>query len=358
MRSYTAVKAEQEEKCMVNGRWIAFFCAAIVVASFSTGDMTALADEKDGIFDDKTGEAVNGWYVEDGKSYWYEDGIRQGVKYNVDGTIDEAYRGKEIYDSDSDAWYWLDNVQNGAKTVSKDVYMESLADAAGTIGKWVRYDENGQMIKGWDTNEDGTWYFDMIYGSMAKGAMEIDGITYIFNESTGVLETTIGKDTTGFVTISGKDYWYEDGVRQGVKYNEDGSIDLSYRGKEIYDPETDAWYWLDNIQNGAKAVSKDIYMESQADDKGNIGKWVRYDAEGRMVKGWDTNDAGTYYFDSVYGTMYKWLNTIDGDLYCFDEKTGVRYENRKYIFHNVIYTFGPDGKGTYTIMGSGNGTYK
>ena len=44
------------------------------------------------------------------------------------------------------------------------------------------------------------------------------------------------------------------------------------RGKEIYDPDSDAWYWLDANQGGAKAVSKDVYQES------NGGKWVRYDA--------------------------------------------------------------------------------
>ena len=29
-------------------------------------------------------------------------------------------------------------------------------------GKWVRYDENGKMVKGWNTNENGTYYFDPI----------------------------------------------------------------------------------------------------------------------------------------------------------------------------------------------------
>ena len=40
-------------------------------------------------------------------------------------------------------------------------------------------------------------------------------------------------------------------------------------------------------------LNKDVYQES------NGGKWVRYDANGHMIKGWDTNDDGTYYFDLV-----------------------------------------------------------
>ncbi len=137
---------------------------------------------------DTTDEPENGWYKPDGDSgswYWYEDGVRQG--YDPDNS---AYRGKEIYDPDSEAWYWLDNVQNGAKAVSKDVYQESdageWAENSDGTGKWVRYDENGHMIKGW--SEDGQYYFDLIYGTMAKGTVEIDGNTYTFDEATGILQ--------------------------------------------------------------------------------------------------------------------------------------------------------------------------
>ena len=121
---------------------------------------------------------------------------------------------------------------------------------------------------------------------------------------------------------NGVKYWYENGVRQGVKYREDGSIDASYRGKEIYDPSSNAWYWLDCVQNGAVAKDKDVYQESQADDAGNIGKWVRYDADGHMVKGWNEKDGSKYYFDPVYGTMAKGTVTVDGKKYEFDNATG------------------------------------
>lgn len=127
----------------------------------------------------------------------------------------------------------------------------------------------------------------------------------------------------GWHKINGANYWYENGERQGYRTNEDGSIDLSYRGKEIYDPSSDAWYWLDNVQQGALTRSKDVYMESQADDAGTIGKWVRYDADGHMVKGWQTTDAGRYYFDYIYGTMAKGEVVIDGVSYYFDVNTGI-----------------------------------
>lgn len=245
----------------------------------------------------------NGWVEENGKKYWYENGVKQGTEG----------RGKEIYDPDSDAWYWLDAVQGGAMTVSKDVYQESAAgqwaDKPDGTGKWVRYDENGHMVKGWQTTDKGTYYFDLITGAMAKGAGDIDGVPCAFDEYTGI--ALDGQ----WLTIKGADFWYEKGVRQGL----DG------RGKEIYDPASDAWYWLDSVDQGKKATSKDVYQESKAgqwaDRADGTGKWVRYDAQGHMIKGWSADKR--YYFDPIYGTMAKGDAVIDGRTYHFDKNTGV-----------------------------------
>lgn len=246
----------------------------------------------------------NGWVEENGKKYWYEKGVKQGT----------TGRGKEIYDPDSDAWYWLDAVQGGAMTVSKDVYQESAAgqwaDKPDGTGKWVRYDENGHMVKGWQTTDKGTYYFDLITGAMAKGAGDIDGVPCAFDEYTGI--ALDGQ----WLTIKGADFWYEKGVRQGL----DG------RGKEIYDPASDVWYWLDAVDQGKKATSKDVYQESEAgqwaDRADGTGKWVRYDAQGHMIKGWSADKR--YYFDPIYGTMAKGDAVIDGRTYHFDKNTGIR----------------------------------
>lgn len=269
----------------------------------TSGVTTAAVNFKGKDYTAKYGEK-NGWVEENGKKYWYEKGVKQGT----------TGRGKEIYDPDSDAWYWLDAVQGGAMTVSKDVYQESAAgqwaDKPDGTGKWVRYDENGHMVKGWQTTDKGTYYFDLITGAMAKGAGDIDGVPCAFDEYTGI--ALDGQ----WLTIKGADFWYEKGVRQGL----DG------RGKEIYDPASDAWYWLDSVDQGKKATSKDVYQESEAgqwaDRADGTGKWVRYDAQGHMIKGWSADKR--YYFDPIYGTMAKGDAVIDGRTYHFDKNTGIR----------------------------------
>ena len=285
-------------------------------------------------FDTTTGIGCNlMWHSMDGKDYWYEAGKRQGYDPN-----NAAYRGKEIYDPASDAWYWLDNVQQGAKAVSKDVYQESeagdWAENADGTGKWVRYDANGHMVKGEDCQNGKWYYFEPVTGAMIKGPwtlpdgrkvyydlttgimqygnVSINGSLYYFDPVYGTMKS--GALTNFWVTDgNGKSFWYESWVRQGWQ---PGSS--NYRGKEIYDPASGAWYWLDNVQQGAKATSKEVYQDS------NGGKWVRYDANGHMIKGWYTQDGKTWYYDLTTGAMYKGWHTIEGSTYHFDETTGVK----------------------------------
>ena len=66
-------------------------------------------------------------------------------------------------------------------------------------GKWIRYDADGKMLKGWVTIEGdladiypaeagNTYYYDSVTGLMAKGKVTLKGVTYSFNEGTGALE--------------------------------------------------------------------------------------------------------------------------------------------------------------------------
>lgn len=118
------------------------------------------------------------------------------------------------------------------------------------------------------------------------------------------------------------DYWYENWKKQGV-YGDPLNIWDTYhsgleRGREVYDPEADAWYWLDACYDGKIAQNKEVWMPYifQGEDPGSTkGKWVRYDDNGKMIKGWycviDPDDASgetvsrAWYYNPITGEMCK-----------------------------------------------------
>ena len=190
-------------------------------------------------FGGKTYAQTGKWVWKDNHQYWQE--------------ADGAYaRNKEIYDASTDAWYWID--ADGSMTQNKDVYLRSNG------GKWVRYDENGHMVKGEDYRYGGWYNFDSVTGAMSKG------LTY--------------------VNSSGGKWVYYDEVTGKMVYGE----------KYLNADETSAgWYYFDPVTG--KRVTGDVYLKS------NGGKWVRYDENGKMVKGLQYRDKSWYYFDSTTGAM-------------------------------------------------------
>ena len=177
-----------------------------------------------GTYTVKIMKIFNGWKQ---NKYWYENGVRQGVygdpKNVKDAKFGNKERGREIFDPVSNGWYWLDANAEGAKAVSKEVWMpyifqnesewtdkqiEEVASASGTMapqvvkaiknkdGKWVRYNESGKMYKGWielknwkekPEQNGNTYYYDQMTGLMAKGETVVDGKTYYFDPISGVL---------------------------------------------------------------------------------------------------------------------------------------------------------------------------
>ncbi len=188
----------------------------------------------------------------------------------------------------------------------------------------------------------------------------------------------------------GKQYWYENGVKQGTYDDVLGILgDGTNRGREIYDPASNGWYWLDSCYDGAKAVNKEVWVpyvyqdelvmsdtgvgrvaggissieaisefascsESGGTTLGNFvydsissqsGKWVRYDADGKMIKGWlpitgeyavlyPEQAGNTYYYDMQTGAMVRNCTVaIDGYLYSFDQH-GVLCAEAKYATLN------------------------
>lgn len=232
-------------------RWVAQYGARMEFTAFGTNDrgwQYTSSGQINGIsgsvdmnaFGNKTSVPTGKWVWKDGRQYWQE----------ADGSF---ARGKEVYDPSSNAWYWVD--ADGVMARNKDVYLRSNG------GKWVRYDENGHMVKGEDLRYGGWYNFDSVTGAMSKRLTHVN-------------------------SSGGKWVYYDDVTGKmihGEKYLD-------------YDSSSAGWYYFDDVTG--KRVTGDVYLRS------NGGKWVRYARNnGKMVKGLQYQDGSWYYFDSVTGAM-------------------------------------------------------
>ncbi|MCD7835535.1 MAG: RICIN domain-containing protein [Lachnospiraceae bacterium] len=186
---------------------------------------------------DDSVSARNGWYYENGKSYWYDNGVMAC--------------DKEVYDPDTDAWYWFD--ADGAMATDKDVYIPTGTDRS--TGKWVRYDSNGWMIKGEDYRYGGWYWFDTVTGEMKKGFAYIP-----------VDDASEGK------------WVYYDEIN-GQMHHGESCIDGN-------------WYYFDDV------TGKMVHGEYQRN-----GSWYYYDViTGIMAHGWTTlPDGSSVYYDDITG---------------------------------------------------------
>lgn len=221
-----------------------------------------------------------------------------------------------VYSGMADAWYGA--LQSaGYKNLgvySYTSYLQGPLNNSNIYAKtrWVAqygaqmgYNAFGTNDRGWQYTSSGR--INGIGGSVDMNAFG--------NKATNVAS---GK----WVYKDGRQYWQE----------KDGSY---AQGKEIYDPSTDAWYWID--ANGVMAQNKDVYLRS------NGGKWVRYDSNGRMVKGEDFRYGTWYNFDFTTGAMSKGMTYLsDEDKYVYyDETTG------KMIYGEVYLGYDDERAGWY-----------
>ena len=198
----------------------------------------------------------NGWYYENGQAYWYDNGV--------------PARSKEVYDPQTDAWYWFE--ADGTMARDKDVFIVLNADGT---GKWTRYDSDGRMVKG-ESYKNGAWYyFDLTTGAMAKGFVNLPQ----------------SDDPNG-------KWVYYDPITGKMQY-----------GEQYIDGY---WYYFDTA-TGKMAHGK-YYRD---------GAYYYYDTvTGIMQYGEQTIDGDEYYFDTETGAMVTGEVERDGRYYYYDDETG------------------------------------
>ena len=259
------------------------------------------------------------------------------------------FKSKELYDPESDGWYWLD--ADGTAAFNEDVYVPSDG------GKWVHYGANGKMAKGeWCRGEDwyysdpingaiffgwkylnsdgGKWvYYDPINGRMHFGETYVTGSGgkgwCYFDEVNGAMQTG-----WKYLKSSGGKWVYYDPINGRMHFGECYVTGSGGNGWCYFDTTTGACHfgWKHLNSDGGKWVYYDpingrmhfgeCYVTK---DGANGGKgWCLFDSKnGALQYGWKKlGDGRTVFYNRSTGRMVFGVQTIDGKKYRFNEVNG------------------------------------
>ncbi|EFA22921.1 CHAP domain-containing protein [Bifidobacterium gallicum] len=200
-----------------------------------------------------------GWVDHKGKRYWFDNGTMA--------------KGKEIFDQDSNAWYFVES--DGTMAKDKDAYIRTGS------GKWIRLAKDGKRVHG-ENYRNGSWYyFDTKTGAMLKGVRLIPvkggGSKWVYYD----LQT--GK------------------MAHGEKYLN-------------YDKEHTGWYYF-HPDTGAMQYGF-IYH-------GNAKKWVFYHRQnGKMLYGEQCIDKGWYFFNKTTGARAHGFTNLPGKRVFYNTSNG------------------------------------
>lgn len=343
-------------------------------------------DDENGWYYYENGEAVTGWKIISGKTYYfseyggymYRDGIMtvndklyyfnekghlQGVgggwikrTYSYDGTEtweDWYYANKDgslttLWKQIDGKWYYF-NEYNGSMysggnySIGENTYFfnekgelqganggwicdkHSYTSSDGTVNTWENWfyaKKGGALVSGWQ-KIDGKWYYFDEYGGMySNGTYEIDGSRYMFHEKGHMLGQG-GGWIEDLYTWGDSDWYFANG---------DGSIVTGWKqigGKWYYFAEYNGRMYSDGsyeIDGKRYAFNKDGHMLGQG------GGWVKDETE------WGEN----WFFSNSDGSLISGWKQIGGTWYYFDEY-GYMMSNGSDVIDGTPYAFGEDG---------------
>ncbi|WP_396334948.1 NlpC/P60 family protein [Clostridium sp.] len=192
----------------------------------------------------------DGWVYENGKSYYYENGIKKiggwiyvnGHSYLLDSNDGHCLYGWQQVNGN---WYYLNETYGHCELGW--VYVNGQ--------KYYTEPTYGHMLTGWQEIEGKTYYFNTVYGHAEKGWIYVNNHSYL-------LDSNDGHMLTGWQQVNGN--WYY--------------LNETYGHCEL------GWVYV----NGQKYYTEPTY--------------------GHMLTGWQKVDGKWYYFNKIYG--HAETNTI------------------------------------------------
>ena len=256
----------------------------------------------------------NGWYRENGNTYYYENGLTKRGWWHL--------RSSSYYfDPDTGVM-----ATGFTKIDTHYYYFYPSGDFDGTRGQlltgWLDIYDNGELRYFYP---DGMW--DGTRGRMMYGFQPINGSTYFLDPDTGIMT----KGWKAYPDSSSIYFFGDDGVMRTGWYHRSGSSTCHY-----FYPSTG------KMALGLQEIEGHTFYFYTS------GMWDG--TRGQAMLGWQTVNGGLRYFypsgdfDGTRGRMLHGFQTINGNTYFLDLDTGIRTVGwRAYPNSSSIYYFDEDG---------------
>lgn len=236
----------------------------------------------------------NGWYRENGNTYYYENGLTKRGWWHL--------RSSSYYfDPDTGVM-----ATGFTKIDTHYYYFYPSGDFDGTRGQlltgWLDIYDNGELRYFYP---DGMW--DGTRGRMMYGFQPINGSTYFLDPDTGIMT----KGWKAYPDSSSIYFFGDDGVMRTGWYHRSGSSTCHY-----FYPSTG------KMALGLQEIEGHTFYFYTS------GMWDG--TRGQAMLGWQTVNGGLRYFypsgdfDGTRGRMLHGFQTINGNTYFLDPDTGIR----------------------------------
>ena len=296
-------------------------------------------------------EKINGWYHENGNTYYYIAGeMQKGVTKIGDdsyflgentgklitGWVTSSIDGK-VYYSESDG-----KLKTGFTTISGIKYYFSPEDSSMQKGltkvgndSYFLGEYTGKLITGWVTSSiDGKVYYSESDGKLKTGFTTISGIKYYFSPEDSSMQkglTKVGNDSYFLGEYTGKliTGWVTSSIDGKVYYSgSDGKLKTGFTTisgiKYYFSPEDSS------MQKGLTKVGDDSYFLGEYTGKlitgwvtSSIDGKVYYSgSDGKLKTGFTTISGIKYYFSPEDSSMQKGVTKVGDDSYFLGENTG------------------------------------
>ena len=202
---------------------------------------------------------------------------------------------------------------------------------------WVDFNDTryyldgaGNLVRGWYTEGDKTYYLTPQDGSIARGQCNVDGADYYF--------TAEGVKTTGWVTLDNQKYFYEP-ANNGIMKREWLSDE---KGNFYFFDRTDGHMYIGaQVIDGAEFLFNAEGVRQHGFVTTETGKCYYAPETGAKVIGFFDADNKTYYAQAD-GNVVTGAVEINKNMYYFDETVAL-VRNQAVVLEDVAYHTTADG---------------